>query len=144
LGRMGSGKTTLHKLILGLYQPTSGAVLVDGIDIRQLDPAELRRNIGYVQQDTNLFFGTMRDNIALTAPHVEDEAIIQAARVGGIDDFIDQHPNGYDMAIGERGETLSGGQRQGVGIARAIINHPPILLLDEPTSSMDHSCEELV
>ncbi len=144
LGRMGSGKTTLHKLILGLYQPTSGAVLVDGIDIRQLDPAELRRNIGYVQQDTNLFFGTMRDNIALAAPHAEDEAIIQAARVGGIDDFIDQHPNGYDMAIGERGETLSGGQRQGVGIARAIINHPPILLLDEPTSSMDHSCEELV
>jgi ATP-binding cassette subfamily C protein LapB len=144
LGRMGSGKTTLHKLILGLYQPTSGAVLVDGIDIRQLDPAELRRNIGYVQQDTNLFFGTMRDNIALSSPHAEDEAIIQAARVGGIDEFIDQHPKGYDMAIGERGETLSGGQKQGVGIARAIINHPPILLFDEPTSAMDHSGEEVV
>lgn len=144
LGRMGSGKTTLHKLILGLYQPTSGAVLVDGIDIRQLDPAELRRNIGYVQQDTNLFFGTMRDNIALSSPHAEDEAIIQAARVGGIDEFINQHPKGYDMAIGERGETLSGGQKQGVGIARAIINHPPILLLDEPTSAMDHSGEEVV
>lgn len=144
LGRMGSGKTTLHKLILGLYQPTSGAVLVDGIDIRQLDPAELRRNIGYVQQDTNLFFGTMRNNIALSAPHAEDAAIIQAARVGGIDEFIDSHPQGYDMAIGERGETLSGGQKQGVGIARAIINHPPILLLDEPTSAMDHSGEEVV
>jgi len=144
LGRMGSGKTTLHKLILGLYQPTSGAVLVDGIDIRQLDPAELRRNIGYVQQDTNLFFGTMRDNIALSAPHAEDAAIIQAARVGGIDEFINSHPQGYDMAIGERGETLSGGQKQGVGIARAIINHPPVLLLDEPTSAMDHSGEEVV
>jgi ATP-binding cassette subfamily C protein LapB len=144
LGRMGSGKTTLHKLILGLYQPTSGAVLVDGIDIRQLDPAELRRNIGYVQQDTNLFFGTMRDNITLSAPHAEDAAIIQAARVGGIDEFINSHPQGYDMAIGERGETLSGGQKQGVGIARAIINHPPILLLDEPTSAMDHSGEEVV
>jgi len=144
LGRMGSGKTTLHKLILGLYQPASGAVLVDGIDIRQLDPAELRRNIGYVQQDTNLFFGTMRGNIALSSPHAEDEAIIQAARVGGIDEFINSHPNGYDMAIGERGETLSGGQKQGVGIARAMINHPPILLLDEPTSAMDHSGEEVV
>lgn len=144
LGRMGSGKTTLHKLILGLYQPTSGAVLVDGIDIRQLDLAELRRNIGYVQQDTNLFFGTMRNNIALSAPHAEDAAIIQAARVGGIDEFINSHPQGYDMAIGERGETLSGGQKQGVGIARAIINHPPILLLDEPTSAMDHSGEEVV
>lgn len=144
LGRMGSGKTTLHKLILGLYQPTSGAVLVDGVDIRQLDPAELRRNIGYVQQDTNLFYGTMRDNIALTAPHAEDEDIIRAAKAGGIDEFIDQHPKGYDMPIGERGETLSGGQRQGVGIARALIHHPSILLLDEPTSAMDHSCEELV
>ncbi|HEY8355647.1 MAG TPA: type I secretion system permease/ATPase [Methylophilaceae bacterium] len=144
LGRMGSGKTTLHKLILGLYQPTSGAVLVDGIDIRQLDPAELRRNIGYVQQDTRLFYGTMRDNIAMAAPHTEDEDIIRAAQVGGIDEFIDQHPKGYDMTIGERGETLSGGQRQGVGIARAIINHPPILLLDEPTSAMDYSCEETV
>ncbi|PKO25547.1 MAG: type I secretion system permease/ATPase [Betaproteobacteria bacterium HGW-Betaproteobacteria-8] len=144
LGRMGSGKTTLHKLILGLYQPTSGAVLVDGIDIRQLDPAELRRNIGYVQQDTNLFFGTMKDNIAISALHADDAAIIQAARVGGIDEFINLHPKGYDMAVGERGETLSGGQKQGVGIARAVINHPPILLLDEPTSAMDHSGEEVV
>ncbi len=144
LGRMGSGKTTLHKLILGLYQPTSGAVLVDGIDIRQLDPAELRRNIGYVQQDTNLFFGTMKENIALSALHPDDASIIHAAKVGGIDEFINMHPKGYDMAVGERGETLSGGQKQGVGIARAVINHPPILLLDEPTSAMDHSGEEVV
>lgn len=144
LGRMGSGKTTLHKLILGLYQPTGGAVLVDGIDIRQLDPAELRRNIGYVQQDTHLFFGTMRENIALSALHADDAAIVNAARIGGIEEFINMHPQGYDMAVGERGETLSGGQKQGVGIARAVINHPPVLLLDEPTSAMDHSGEELV
>lgn len=144
LGRMGSGKTTLHKLILGLYQPTSGAVLVDGIDIRQLDPAELRRHIGYVQQDTNLFYGTMKDNIALASLHPDDASIIHAAKVGGIDEFINMHPKGYDMAVGERGETLSGGQKQGVGIARAVINHPPILLLDEPTSAMDHSGEEVV
>lgn len=144
LGRMGSGKTTLHKLILGLYQPDSGAVLVDGIDTRQLDPAELRRNIGYVQQDTNLFFGTMKDNITLAAPHADDAAVIHAAHVGGIDEFINLHPKGYDMAIGERGETLSGGQKQGVGIARAVIHNPPILLLDEPTSAMDYSGEETV
>ena len=144
LGRMGSGKTTLHKLMLGLYQPTSGAVLVDGIDIRQLDPAELRRHIGYVQQDTNLFYGTMKENIAISALHADDASIIHAAQVGGIDEFINMHPQGYDMPVGERGETLSGGQKQGVGIARAVINHPPILLLDEPTSAMDHSGEELV
>lgn len=144
LGRMGSGKTTLHKLILGLYQPTSGAVLIDGIDLRQLDPAELRRHVGYVEQDTHLFFGTMRENITLTSPHADDAAVIHAAHVGGIDEFVNTHPKGYDMAVGERGETLSGGQKQGVGIARAVIHHPAILLLDEPTSAMDHSGEELV
>jgi len=144
LGRMGSGKTTLHKLILGLYRPTSGAILIDGIDSRQIDPAELRRSIGYVQQDTQLFFGSMRDNITIAAPHVEDGQILHAAQVGGIDEFINMHPKGFDMPVGERGETLSGGQRQGVGIARAMINNPSIILLDEPTSAMDHSGEELV
>jgi len=144
LGRMGSGKTTLHKLILGLYQPTSGAILIDGIDSRQIDPAELRRSIGYVQQDTHLFFGSMRDNISIVAPHAEDAQVLEAARVGGIDEFINMHPKGFDMPVGERGETLSGGQRQGVGIARAMLNNPSIILLDEPTSAMDHSGEELV
>ncbi len=144
LGRMGSGKTTLQKLILGLFQPTKGSVLIDGIDLRQLDPAELRRSIGYVQQDTHLFFGTMRENITISAPNVDDAAIVHAARVGGIDEFINLHPKGYDMAVGERGETLSGGQKQGVGIARAMLSHPAILLLDEPTSAMDHSGEEVV
>lgn len=144
LGRMGSGKTTIQKLVLGLYQPTSGAILIDGIDSRQIDPAELRRSIGYVQQDTNLFFGSMRDNIAIATPHADDEQVLKAARIGGIAEFINMHPNGFDMPVGERGETLSGGQRQGVGIARAMIDNPSIVLLDEPTSAMDHSGEDFV
>ncbi|MEY4757630.1 MAG: hypothetical protein RJA34_2528 [Pseudomonadota bacterium] len=142
LGRIGSGKTTLEKLILGLYRPTEGAVLVDGIDLRQLDPAELRRQIGYVQQDVMLFYGSLRDNITLGAPMATDADVIKAAEMGGILGLVNQHPQGFDMLIGERGESLSGGQRQGVAIARAVINDPSILLLDEPTSSMDHSSEE--
>jgi len=144
LGRMGSGKTTLQKLILGLYEPTAGSILIDGIDSRQIDPAELRRSIGYVQQDTNLFFGSIRDNITISTPHADDAQVLKAAQIGGIADFINLHPNGFDMPVGERGETLSGGQRQGVGIARAMIHNPSILLFDEPTSAMDHSGEEFV
>ncbi|MDP2070404.1 type I secretion system permease/ATPase [Methylotenera sp.] len=144
LGRMGSGKSTIHKLILGLYQPTSGAILIDGIDARQIDPAELRRCVGYVQQDTHLFYGTMRENLTISAQHVDDDAVLAAAHVGGIDEFVNAHPKGFDMLIGERGETLSGGQRQGVGIARALIGNPSILLLDEPTSAMDHSGEDAI
>ena len=142
LGRIGSGKTTLEKLILGLYRPTEGAVLVDGIDLRQLDPAELRRQVGYVQQDVMLFYGSLRENIMMGAPLAEDADIVKAAEIGGIIGLVNQHPQGFDMLVGERGESLSGGQRQGVAIARAVINDPPILLLDEPTSSMDHSSEE--
>lgn len=142
LGRIGSGKTTLEKLILGLYRPTGGAVLIDGIDQRQLDPAELRRHIGYVQQDVMLFYGTLRENITLGAPLADDEDVVKAATIGGILDLVNQHPQGFDMLVGERGESLSGGQRQGVAIARAVINDPSILLLDEPTASMDHSSEE--
>lgn len=142
LGRIGSGKTTLEKLILGLYLPSEGAVLVDGIDLRQLDPAELRRQIGYVQQDVMLFYGSLRENITLGAPLADDAAIIKAAEIGGIIGLVNQHPKGFDMLVGERGESLSGGQRQGVAIARAVINDPPIMLLDEPTSSMDYSSED--
>ena len=144
LGRMGSGKTTLHKLILGLYQPTEGAILIDGIDSRQIDPAELRRSVGYVQQDTQLFYGTMRENLTITMPHADDAAVLAAAHAGGIDEFINAHPKGFDLLVGERGETLSGGQKQGVGIARALIGNAPIVLLDEPTSAMDHSTEDAV
>ena len=142
IGRIGSGKTTLQKLLLGLYQPTGGAVTVDGVDVRQLDPADLRRNIGYVSQDTTLFYGTLRDNIAIGAPYADDAAVMAAAEAAGLTDFVNRHPDGFDMMIGERGDSLSGGQRQGVAIARAFLMDPPILLLDEPTSSMDFSSEQ--
>lgn len=141
LGRVGSGKTTLHKLMLGLYQPTEGAVFLDGVDLRQLDPADLRRNVGYVEQDTLLFYGSLRDNISLRAPYADDLAIVTAAEIGGLSEFADRHPQGYDMVIGERGASLSGGQRQGVAIARAVLLDPPVILLDEPTSSMDFTSE---
>jgi ATP-binding cassette subfamily C protein LapB len=118
--------------------------LIDGIDARQIDPAELRRSVGYVQQDTHLFYGTMRENLAITSPHADDATILAAAHVGGIDEFINAHPKGFDLLVGERGETLSGGQKQGVGIARALITKPNIILLDEPTSAMDHSSEDAV
>ncbi len=142
LGRNGSGKTTLEKMIAGLYEPTEGTVLVDGIDVRQLDPAELRRNIGFVSQDVNLFYGTLRENIAMGAGHVSDEALLEAVRLSGLTDFVNQHPAGLAMPVGEHGQLLSGGQRQSVTIARALLNDPTVLLFDEPTGAMDHSSEE--
>lgn len=144
LGRIGSGKSTLEKLILGLYQPSSGAVLVDGIDIQQIDPADLRRSIGYVPQDPVLFYGTLKQNLTMGAPFVDDRHMLDAARITGIEEFAARHPDGYDMMIGERGESLSGGQRQSIAIGRALINDPPILLLDEPSSNMDNQSESLL
>ena len=141
IGRVGSGKTTLQKLMLGLYLPTEGAIYVDGVDLRQLDPADLRANVGYVEQDTMLLYGTLRENISIGAPYVDDQAVIDAAEIGGLTEFVNRHPRGFDMPIGERGDSLSGGQRQGVSIARAALLDPPILLLDEPTSAMDFSSE---
>lgn len=141
IGRIGSGKSTLEKLILGLYAPTSGAVLVDGVDVGQIDPIDLRRSIGYVSQDSMLFYGSLKDNLVLGAPFAAPEEILGVAGIAGVDEFANYHPQGYDMLIGERGESLSGGQRQAVGIARALINDPPILLLDEPSSNMDHQSE---
>ncbi|AGA31823.1 ABC transporter, transmembrane region:ABC transporter:Peptidase C39, bacteriocin processing [Thioalkalivibrio nitratireducens DSM 14787] len=144
LGRVGSGKTTIAKLILDLYQPSDGAILIDGVDIRQLDPAELRRAMGHVSQDVTLFYGSLRDNIVLGSPLAEDDAILKAIRISGMEDLINRHPQGVDMEVGERGSRLSGGQKQSVGIARAVIHEPSILLLDEPTSAMDHSTERAI
>lgn len=144
LGRVGSGKSTLLRLVLGLYQPRSGAILIDGVDIRQLDPSQLRRNIGYVPQDVTLFFGSLKENILLAAPHLDNADLLAAAGVAGLNEMIDTHPRGFDMAVGERGELLSGGQRQGVAIARAVVHQPSILLFDEPTGSMDHTSEDTI
>lgn len=141
LGRIGSGKTTIERLILGLYEPSEGAVLVDGTDIRQLDPTDLRQNIGCVLQDPHLFFGSVKDNITLGAPYVDEASVIRAATMAGVDQFVRQHPLGYDMPVGESGRMLSGGQRQAVAVARALLLNPQILMFDEPTSSMDNSTE---
>jgi ATP-binding cassette subfamily C protein LapB len=141
LGRIGSGKTTIGRLLTGLYEPQSGAVLIDHIDIRQMDPADLRRNIGYVSQDNFLFKGTVRENIAFGAPHMDEAAIDRAAQISGVNDFLKQHPHGLDLQVGERGLNLSGGQRQSIVIARALMLDPSILLLDEPTSNMDTASE---
>lgn len=141
LGRIGSGKSTVARMMMGLYEPAEGAVLFDGTDIRQIDPADLRRNVGYVSQDNYLFFGSVRDNISFGAPHIDDESILRAANVAGVSDFLRTHPHGFDLQVGERGMALSGGQRQSVAIARSLLLDPPIILLDEPTSHMDNSSE---
>lgn len=142
IGRVGSGKSTISRLMLGLYQPSEGSIKIDGVDIRQLDPAEMRKTFGYVPQDVTLFYGTLRENLTIGMPYVEDDAIVQAAEMAGLHELVGNHPKGFDMPIGERGESLSGGQRQSVAIARALVHEPSILLLDEPTSAMDFSTEE--
>jgi ATP-binding cassette, subfamily C, bacterial LapB len=142
IGKVGSGKSTINRLVLGLYQPSGGSIKIDGVDIRQLDPAEVRKSIGYVPQDVTLFYGTLRENITVGMPYVEDHGILQAAEMAGLQDMIGNHPKGFDMQIGERGESLSGGQRQSVAIARALVHEPTMLLLDEPSSAMDHSTED--
>jgi len=141
IGTNGSGKTTIEKLILGLYEPTEGSILIDGIDIKQIDPADLRHNISYVPQDVILFHGTLKENIVMRSLGASDEDILNVAKLSGVSDFVDVHPMGYDMPIGERGDGLSGGQKQSISIARAFIHQAPIILLDEPTNSMDSTHE---
>jgi len=141
IGRIGSGKSTIAKLILGLFEPDSGQILIDGIDLKQIDPADLRKNIGYVSQDIMLFRGTVKDNITFRATHATDGAMIRAAQISGTAEFIKKHPRGYEMPIGERGQGLSGGQRQSIGIARAFLLDAPIMLMDEPSNAMDQITE---
>jgi ATP-binding cassette subfamily C protein LapB len=142
IGRIGSGKTTLAKLLVALYQPQGGSILVDGTDIRAIDPADLRRAVGYLPQNIALFAGSVRDNLLVGASGADDAAILRAASIAGLIDIVNRHPKGFDMPVGERGEALSGGQRQTVALARALITDPPILVLDEPTHAMDHTAEE--
>ena len=137
IGRVGSGKTTVGRLLTAFYEPLEGNILVDGIDVRQYDPADLRAGIGFALQDTDLFFGKLRDNITLGKPDATDAEVLAAARLAGVEGFIAGHPLGYDMPISEGGRSLSGGQKQAIGLARVLIRQPKILFLDEPTAHFD-------
>lgn len=141
VGPVGSGKSTIAKLLIGLYPPTSGLVMVDGTDLRQLAPSSLRTKVGALLQDNVLLTGTIRDNILLGREDVGDEEMIRAAKASLAHDFISTMPNGYDVQLADRGEGLSGGQRQGIAMARALVGSPPILVFDEPTSAVDTETE---
>ncbi|MBZ6378400.1 type I secretion system permease/ATPase [Pacificimonas flava] len=144
LGRVGSGKSTIAKLILGLFEPEEGTVLVDGLDVRQIDPETLRERIGSSMQETVLLSGTVRDNIALGREDVDDEELLRAAQLSGTHGFMQHITNGYDRRLADRGEGLSGGQRQSIALARALAGKPQIMLLDEPSSQMDNQTEAQV
>ena len=144
IGKVGSGKTTLIKLIMGLYQGDSGSIFIDDIDISQLDPAELRKNIGYLSQDIELLRGSIRENIAYKDLHVNDDKLLRAAEICGVDSFVNQLPLGFDTQVGEAGGLLSGGQRQAIALGRAVLMDEPVLILDEPTNSFDNTTESIV
>lgn len=141
IGAVGSGKTTIERLLINLYEPTSGSVQLDGTDVRQIDPGDLRRNIGAVQQSPQLFFGSVRQNITMGHEMAPDRAVMRAAELAGVMEFLKESQHGLDTQVGERGDALSGGQRQAVAIARALLYDPPVLILDEPTASMDPASE---
>ena len=144
VGRLGSGKSTIQKLILGLYHPQEGSILMDGTELRQIDPVDLRRNLGTVPQDVFLLAGSVRENLTIGAPNASDAAILRVSRIAGVDEWVRQHPMGYDLEVGERGEHISQGQRQSIAIARSLLLDLPILLMDEPTSSMDNPSETVL
>jgi ATP-binding cassette subfamily C protein LapB len=141
LGRVGSGKSTIARLLLGLYPPEEGLVMIDGTDIRQLDPLEMRRYIGAALQESVLLTGSVRENIGLGRSHVPDEELLRASELSGTHQFMGQIANGYDLRLADRGEGLSGGQRQSIALARALAGRPPVLVFDEPTSAMDSQTE---
>jgi ATP-binding cassette subfamily C protein LapB len=141
LGPVGSGKSTILRLILGLYPPEEGVVMIDGTDIRQLDPSELRGHIGTALQESVLLTGSIRENITLGREAIDDEELLRASTLSGTHGFIGQIANGYDLRLADRGEGLSGGQRQSIALARALAGRPPILVFDEPTSAMDTQSE---
>ncbi|WP_227317611.1 type I secretion system permease/ATPase [Cedecea davisae] len=144
LGKMGSGKSSLLRLLVGLYTPTAGDIAISGVDLRQVAPAELRSRIALVNQEARLMFGTLRDNLLMGAPHASDAEMMRVAALTGVSDIVARHPMGYGMPIGEKGETLSGGQKQAIALARALLTQPDVLLLDEPTSGMDMGSERTV
>ena len=144
IGRTGSGKSTLARLLLNLYSPTAGSVLMDGTDIRQIDPSELRQQISLVPQNITLFRGSLRDNLRLGNRYATDAQVAAALQVAGLSSFIAQHPKGVDLDVGERGESVSGGQRQAIALARALLHGGHMIVMDEPTSSMDQRTEEQV
>lgn len=141
IGAVGSGKTTLQRLLINLYEPTSGSVQIDGTDVRQIDPGDLRRSVGTVQQSPQLFYGSVRQNITMGHETAPDSAVIRAAELSGVMEFLKDSSAGLDTQVGERGDALSGGQRQAVAIARSLLYDPPIMILDEPTASMDPASE---
>ncbi len=142
LGRIGSGKSTITRLILGLYPPADGLVMIDGTDIRQLDPAAFRTQIGVAMQDSVLMTGSVRENIVLGRPGLDDAEMLRASELSGTHQFMGQIANGYDLKLADRGEGLSGGQRQSIALARALAGKPPMLVFDEPSASMDAQTEQ--
>ena len=144
IGKIGSGKTTLGRLIVRLFEPQQGAMLINGVDMRQYHPHEIRRVIGLLGQESDLFHGTVRSNILMANPRASDEKLLRASRLAGVEEFVRRNPKGFDMPVGERGQSLSGGQRQSVALARLLISEPQVIYLDEPSSAMDLASEKIL